>query len=272
LDNPLVSIIIPTHNSEKTIALCLKSIQNQTYKPIETIVVDKQSQDKTVEIAKKFKTTIKILSKQVERSIQKNYGAKIAKGIYILFLDSDMELTSTVIEECVQKAIHKKVEAIIIPQTSAAKNFLAKCKKAERNSYIGNKLVEAPRFFKKEIFLKIGGYDKNLIFGEDTDLSYQIQKKGYKIGKIQSKIIHHEENLTFKTITLKAYYYGKNLPKFIRKNPNLFLQKYSPINQWYTKLILKDPIHFLGLTLIKMVEYIAYLTGIIFYLLKTNLT
>ncbi|MFH7873662.1 MAG: glycosyltransferase, partial [Candidatus Aenigmatarchaeota archaeon] len=48
---PLVSIIIPTYNSEKTLAKCLESIKNQSYKNIEIIVVDRFSKDKTAEIA-----------------------------------------------------------------------------------------------------------------------------------------------------------------------------------------------------------------------------
>jgi len=44
-DNPLVSVVIPTYNSEKTLAKCLESIKNQTYKNVELIVVDNYSRD-----------------------------------------------------------------------------------------------------------------------------------------------------------------------------------------------------------------------------------
>jgi glycosyltransferase involved in cell wall biosynthesis len=52
--NPLVSVIIPTKNSAKTIEKCLKSVKDQTYKNIEIIVVDNFSTDGTYEIAKKY--------------------------------------------------------------------------------------------------------------------------------------------------------------------------------------------------------------------------
>ena len=50
----MVSVVIPTYNSERTLEKCLKSIVDQTYKNIEIIVVDKFSEDKTVEIAKSY--------------------------------------------------------------------------------------------------------------------------------------------------------------------------------------------------------------------------
>jgi len=58
MNQPLVSVIVPTKNSEKFLDKCLKSIKNQTYKNIEIIVVDGGSKDKTLEIAQAHKTTI----------------------------------------------------------------------------------------------------------------------------------------------------------------------------------------------------------------------
>jgi len=55
---PLVSIIIPVYNSQQTIQRCLQSIADQTYKKIETIIVDRYSSDKTIQIAKQFNVKI----------------------------------------------------------------------------------------------------------------------------------------------------------------------------------------------------------------------
>ncbi len=54
MENPLVSVIIPTYNSSRTLEKCLESIKNQTYKNVEIIVVDNNSTDNTKEIAKKY--------------------------------------------------------------------------------------------------------------------------------------------------------------------------------------------------------------------------
>ena len=54
MDNPLVSVIVPTKNSSKTLEACLRSIKEQSYKNIEIIVVDNNSIDDTKESAKKY--------------------------------------------------------------------------------------------------------------------------------------------------------------------------------------------------------------------------
>ena len=74
----LVSVIVPTKNSEQFLEKCLDSIKKQTYKRVEIIVVDNNSTDNTKKIARKF--TNKVFNKGPERSAQMNFGAKKAKG------------------------------------------------------------------------------------------------------------------------------------------------------------------------------------------------
>ncbi|MGQ9545277.1 MAG: glycosyltransferase family 2 protein [Candidatus Bathycorpusculaceae bacterium] len=85
---PLVSVIIPTYNSQKTIKQCLESIVKQTYKKIEILVVDCYSIDETKRIAEKFRAKVFLL--KCKRSEAKNYAAQKADGEFLLFVDSDM--------------------------------------------------------------------------------------------------------------------------------------------------------------------------------------
>lgn len=97
----VVSIIVPTYNSAKTLEKCLKSIKNQTYRDIEIIIVDRFSNDETIKIAKRY--GCKIIQYNCERARAKNIGLRYTnpKSKYVMFVDSDMELTHKVIEECV---------------------------------------------------------------------------------------------------------------------------------------------------------------------------
>ena len=54
MSNPLISVIIPTHNNSSTLGEAVNSIINQTYKNLEIIIIDDNSTDSTFDIAKEF--------------------------------------------------------------------------------------------------------------------------------------------------------------------------------------------------------------------------
>ncbi len=98
-----VSVIIPTLNEEKNIDVCLKSIAEQeTDAKYEIIVCDGKSNDRTVEIAEKYANKV-ILSEVRSIGLQRNDGAKFAKGKYLLFVDADTVLPNDYIEWGVNK-------------------------------------------------------------------------------------------------------------------------------------------------------------------------
>lgn len=94
MKQPLVSIITPIHNGEKTVRETIESVLSQNYKNYEMIIVDDVSTDNSVKIIKEYQTNdkrIKLfqLEKQGGASVARNYALKQAKGKYIAFLDCD---------------------------------------------------------------------------------------------------------------------------------------------------------------------------------------
>ncbi len=129
MDDPLVSVIVPTYNSARLLETCLTSIKNQSYRNIELIVVDNDSTDTTKHIAQTF--TNKVYNKGPERSAQRNFGVKESTGQYVMIVDSDMELSKDVIASCVKKITSEpQIQGIIIPEESFGKGFWAQCKKS----------------------------------------------------------------------------------------------------------------------------------------------
>lgn len=175
---PLVSIVIPTFNSQKTLKNLLESIQQQTYPNIETIIIDRYSTDGTIERARKFKAKVYLLN--AERSKAKNYGAQKARGEFPLFLDSDMKLTPKVVQECVEKTTAENVDAIIIPEVSKGNNALARCKKLEKATLAktrGEKVsFHIPRFFRKMFSYSSAALTKNS-FSAKTSTSTKNSRK-----------------------------------------------------------------------------------------------
>ncbi len=91
---PLFSIIIPTYNSERTIKSSILSIFRQNLNDIEIIIIDDCSTDKTINSIKNIigkKISYKIFKQKKNKGVSncRNKGIKIARGEYIIFLDSD---------------------------------------------------------------------------------------------------------------------------------------------------------------------------------------
>jgi len=218
----LVSVIITTRNEEKNINACLSSLLDQTYKNIEIIVIDNHSTDKTIIIAKKY--THYIYSKGPERSVQRNFGVLKAKGEYLLFLDADMILTPTVVEDCVQKIQdprlkNEKLVALVIPEQSVGIGFWAQCKALERSFYIGVPWMEAARFYRRDAFATLQGFDEHLTGPEDFDLSARAEDVfgTESIGRITSCIKHNENKIHLFSLLQKKFYYGKQMKRYEKK-------------------------------------------------------
>lgn len=114
--NRLVSIIIPTHNRASLICQTLDSIKSQTYKDIEIIVVDDNSNDNTIETLQSYKQTNPDFNIYLYKSIgigacaARNMGIGMAKGDYIQFFDDDDLMLEDHIEKKVQAIIDNKCD------------------------------------------------------------------------------------------------------------------------------------------------------------------
>jgi len=113
-----ISIIIPVYNTERYLYRCLDSAVSQTLKDIEIIIIDDASTDASLEIircyAKKDKR-IQVIAfpKNKGNGIGRNTALKKAKGVYVLFLDSDDWLEKNTAEFLYQKALVKHHEIVL---------------------------------------------------------------------------------------------------------------------------------------------------------------
>jgi glycosyltransferase involved in cell wall biosynthesis len=266
--HPLVSVIVPTKNSSEFLEACLKSIKNQTFKDIEIIVVDNHSTDKTPAIAKRYAD--KFYTKGPERSAQRNYGVKKSAGDYVAIIDSDMELTERVIESCIDAlGDGAKTRAIIIPEESFGKGFWAQCKKLERSFYVGVDWIEAARFFDKNLYFELKGYNENLVSGEDWDLSQRAATQT-KVSHADSFIMHNEGNLKLWHLLKKKYYYAQMLSNYLRTNKGVAAVHYQtgPVTRYklffmHPAKLFRHPLHGAGMLFMKTLEFGCGAIGLI---------
>lgn len=213
ISDSLVSVILTTKNEEKNIENCLRSVKGQTFKNIELIVVDNFSEDKTVDIAKKY--TGKIYSKASERSGGRNYGAQISNGKYLLFVDADMILSLNVIEECIKKCETNEVDLLYIPERIIGEGFWIKVRDFERSFYNGT-VIDMVRFIRKDLFKKVGGFDENLFAAEDWDLDRRLRGIG-RTGIINIPLCHNEGSFNLKGYLKKKQYYTAGIKGYTQK-------------------------------------------------------
>ena len=108
-----VSVVIITRNEEEMIEDCLKSIGDWAD---EIVIIDDASTDATVEIAKKYKTKITLLSKKTDFFELRNQGLKKASGDWIFYLDADERLTTDLKKE-IKEVINKPAfSAYVLPR------------------------------------------------------------------------------------------------------------------------------------------------------------
>jgi Glycosyl transferase family 2 len=258
-DMPLVSVIVPTKNSGKFLHDCLGAINQQTYSEIELIVVDNFSTDDTQDIALSCGAVLYL--KGPERSPQRNYGVSKSSGKYIAIIDSDMNMSKDVIKECVDAMTNSEVRGVVIPEESFGEGFWAQCKKLERSFYVGVDWIEAARFFTREDYLAAGGYNEDLISGEDWDLSNRILK-GHIRGSTKALIYHNESRISLIKLLRKKYYYATHIFSYIdndednstKSEAKKILSRYALYLSQPTKLF-KNPFTGVGMLVMKTLEY-----------------
>lgn len=128
-----ISVIIPTYNEEKSIKDCLDSLNEQTFKEYEILVIDDGSTDKTVEIINSFldaQHSLKLLQqKHLGPGIARNLGAENAKGEILVFVDSDMTFEKDFLEKLTKPIIDGKAIGTFSKEEKVLNkdNFWSKC-------------------------------------------------------------------------------------------------------------------------------------------------
>lgn len=103
MSNPAISLVMPVYNVENFLSKALTSVENQTFKDFEMIIVDDGSSDKSYEIAEEFRSknpNFKLIKQENSGpAAARNTGVMHCKGEYIAFMDSDDYLEKNFLEE-----------------------------------------------------------------------------------------------------------------------------------------------------------------------------
>ncbi len=204
MNDPKVTVVIPTYNRSDLLPRAIKSIQNQTYQNYELLVVDDASTDNTDEIMNEFvsdKIKYIKLDKNVGQCIARNKASEKATGEYIGFLDSDDEWLPEKIEKQIklyQTSNLENIGAIYCDFTEIDevknKTFTINWDKLRGNIYEdflkGFCPASTSKFLlKMEAFKEVGGFNEKLITFVDYDLWLRFSKAGYTFDYVDEPLI-----------------------------------------------------------------------------------
>jgi glycosyltransferase involved in cell wall biosynthesis len=272
----MLSIVISTKNEEKNLKNLLDSIKAQSFTDYEIVIVDNNSIDGTVSIAKNYSD--KVYNFGPERSAQRNLGVSKSSGQFVLILDADMILEIGLLDELISFAIqNKEYKCLTMKEEPTGETFWTKCKKLELEFYTQPQDFElAPRWFDKEVFDEFHGFDESQTGTEDWDLPDRIYKKYPKKYLSVKRVFHNEGDYGLLRILKKKFYYASKSHSFVKKskggifNPR-FLYFLRPQFYSHKRLWLKDLRISLGLVIMLFLELFFGGLGFMFSKIKKNI-
>lgn len=196
---PQLSIIVPTSNNQETIEDCLCSIRKSAYIDYELIVVDSQSNDSTVAIAKKYADKVIEGADKTNRNAARNSGIQSANGEIIVNIDSDVIIRPDTLGKINEYFLRNpQIDALtgLLSQYNPYNNFFSQYKNLYMH-YIFSKLPSHVTFLygslyaiKKDVS---NLYDFDFSLGEDTASGQKIFNSGKRIDFVRSLEITHKK-------------------------------------------------------------------------------
>lgn len=266
-----VSVVIPNWNGKHLLKICLDSLQKQSLKDFETIIVDNGSVDGSVSFIEKFYPKVRLikLTSNLGFAPAVNCGINLSKGEYIVLLNNDTKVDNKCLQYLVHTADeHKDVGMVASKMLQFDKPDLIDSAgdyidAAGHANNIGRGEKDSAKFnkagyvflvngggglFKREVFEKVGLLDEDYFaYFEDVDIGLRAQLQGFKAYYQPKAIIWHIHKATSnKNKSLTEYLQFRNMTMNIIKN-------------FPKPLLLKDW-NWLKITLVN-INTISYLSG-----------
>ena len=216
-ENNKVSVLISTYNNEDCIRASVESIQKQTYKELEILIIDDGSNDGTLQICEDLRnddSIIRVFKNENNIGLTKslNILIKESKGKYIARQDADDISYSSRLEK--QINFLKKQKLDIVYSRAKVKNSIKVL--PNFSFYVPKKLIlkyknpfiHGTLLAKKNIVLLHNGYNENFYYAQDYKLIWDIIYSGGKVKIMREPlyILNMEENISSKYRDQQDYY------------------------------------------------------------------
>ena len=204
--NPDISVVIPVHNGETYLSMCLHALKASFHTEFETIVVDDGSKDGSAAVAKKFGAKVLELGRNYGPAAARNEGAAAATAPIVLFIDADVLVRGDTLTR-VLDIFSKNPELAAVfgsyDTEPSAPDFLSQYRNLLHHYVHQKSRSDASTFWsgcgaiKRDVFLEMGGFDRVKFSKpsiEDIELGYRMRQKGHRIlldKELQVKHLKH---------------------------------------------------------------------------------
>ena len=229
---PKVSVVVCAYNADKTIDSCLVSLKELNYPNYEVIVVNDGSSDRTLEIAKSYDYIKLITQENKGLSVARNVGLEAATGEIIAYTDSDCVADPDWLTYMVAKFLSSGLSAVggpnfPPPEDSLVPSCVAVSPGGPTHVLLSDEVAEhipgCNMAFRREALLEIGGFDPLFrAAGDDVDVCWRLQDKGYTIGFSPAAVVWHFRRNTVKDYLKQQRGYGKAEALVYFKHPYRF--------------------------------------------------
>lgn len=220
---PTVSIVVPTWNAEKTVGPLLDSLRSLAYERYEVIIVNDGSTDGTKGVVQRY--PVKLID-QTNRgaSAARDAGLRAASGEIIAFVDSDVTVSRDWLKHLVRPFADPTVAATT-GQTIFRRN--EKCaawmrsldiarRYSQRREY--TRLANGPNSaFRRDVLLEVGGFNPQWYHAEDTEVSYRLVGRGYRIRYVPEAVVHHVPEGDWRDYLRKRYRDAKAFTRMLAR-------------------------------------------------------
>jgi GT2 family glycosyltransferase len=229
---PKVSVVVCVYNGERTLDACLASLEKLNYPNYEVIVVNDGSTDGSQKIAESYRYVRLINQQNKGLSEARNVGIRASSGEIIAFTDSDCTADADWLTYLVARFQSSEFAAVggpnlSPPDDSMVATCVALSPGAPAHVLLDDEVAEhipgCNMAFRREALETIAGFDP--IFraaGDDVDVCWRLQNKGYKIGFSPAAVVWHFRRNTVRDYLKQQRGYGKAETLLFFKHPTRF--------------------------------------------------
>lgn len=232
MNGTLISVIIVVYNAETTIGHAINSVLQQTYDPVELLIIDGKSTDSTIPIIKSYADKINYFVSEKDEGIYDamNKGIAAAKGEWVLFLGADDAFyTASVLQEIFGSADLNHID-LLYGDVEFSSNKRRYGAQKNYRQLIEQNICHQAIFYKRKLFQLAGNYNTRYSILADYEMNLRLFRQPALKTQYIPVIITLFNDKGASNVTIDKYFHGDMLHYFLL---NEKLSFFSPLLQQY---------------------------------------